>query len=73
MPDFSPNEYLISTHADKGKEEWEIYAWAVRDAMCKASGYIPCDTPLRKKVLYEDFVCGRKDYFCADNKHIRAP
>jgi len=31
LPDFEPNEYLFSTHSDKGKERWEIYAWAIRE------------------------------------------
>ena len=38
MPEFTPNDYLLEHHADKGTESWEIYAWAVRDAMAKASG-----------------------------------
>lgn len=35
MPVFEPNEYLFETHKDKGKEKWEIFAWAIRDAMSK--------------------------------------
>ena len=35
MAPFLPNEYLFKTHADKGKEKWEIFAWAVRDVMVK--------------------------------------
>lgn len=35
LPDFKPNEYLLRTHRDKGKEDWEIYAWAVRDIIAK--------------------------------------
>ena len=38
LPPFIPNEYLYEKHADKGKEKWEIYAWAVRDVMLKHSG-----------------------------------
>jgi hypothetical protein len=33
LPPFTPNEYLFETHKDKGKERWEIYAWAVREVM----------------------------------------
>ena len=37
LPPFIPNEYLWKTHAGKeGEEKWSNYAWAVRDAMCKA-------------------------------------
>ena len=40
MPPFIPNEYLFETHKGKSQtgDKWEIFAWAVRDAMCKASG-----------------------------------
>jgi lysophosphatidylcholine acyltransferase / lyso-PAF acetyltransferase len=47
MPDFQPNDYLFETHKDKGNERWEIYSWAVRDAMLKAGGFEACDLPLR--------------------------
>ena len=45
LPPFVPNQYLFETHKDKGESEWEIYAWAVRDIMSKASGKpkIECD------------------------------
>ena len=39
MPPFKPNDYLIKTHADKGKEDWEIYAWAVRKAIAKQGNF----------------------------------
>lgn len=39
MPPMQPNEYLFREHADKGKEKWEIFAWAVRDVMCKVGGF----------------------------------
>ena len=41
LPPFTPNDYLYTTHADKPHNgapalKWEIYAWAVRDAMSVA-------------------------------------
>lgn len=39
MPDFKPNKYLLETHKDKGKDEWEIFAWAVRDVMARVGGF----------------------------------
>ena len=39
LPPFIPNDYLYKKHADKGEEKWEIYAWAVKDAMCKAGNF----------------------------------
>ena len=39
LPPFQPNEYLFTTHADKGAEKWEIFAWASRDIMAKVGGF----------------------------------
>lgn len=39
LPDFTPNEYLFEQHIDKGTDRWEIYAWAVRDAIIKAGNF----------------------------------
>jgi len=60
MPDIQPNDYLFEAHADKGQERWEIYAWAVRDAMMKAGNFQPCNIPLRTKILYEAFMQRKK-------------
>jgi hypothetical protein len=38
LPVFEPNEYLWETHANKGQQKWEIYAWALRDMMLKDTG-----------------------------------
>jgi hypothetical protein len=38
LPLFIPNDYMYETYKDKGKEKWEIYAWAIRDILTKASG-----------------------------------
>jgi len=46
LPDFEPNEYLFKTHKDKGKERWEIYAWAVRDIMAKTGNFEKSDLTL---------------------------
>lgn len=56
MPDFEPNEYLFENFKDKGKDRWEIYAWAVRDAMCKAGNLEPCDQTLKEKLVYEGYM-----------------
>jgi hypothetical protein len=39
LPIFQPNDYLFEKHRDKGKEKWEIFAWAVRDIMAKHGGF----------------------------------
>ena len=42
MPDFEPNDYLFRKHANRGTERWEIFAWAIRDAMAKAGDFQLC-------------------------------
>ena len=39
LPPMVPTEYLFEKHADKGKERWEIYAWAVREVIMKSGGF----------------------------------
>jgi 1-acyl-sn-glycerol-3-phosphate acyltransferase len=51
LPPFIPNDYLFETHVGKeGEEKWSSYAWAVRDAMCKATNLKKSDQPLREKM-----------------------
>ena len=66
MPDFQPNDYLFEKHKDKGEERWEIYAWAVRDAMMKAGRLQQCDIPLRQKIQYESYMQRRRDALLDD-------
>ena len=62
LPDFQPNDYLFSTHSDKGTERWEIFAWATRHLMAKEGGFSLCDIPLRDKVIYEGYMQMNKKY-----------
>ena len=39
LPIFIPNDYLFQTHANKGNDKWEIYAWAVREIMANVGGF----------------------------------
>ena len=39
LPTMFPTDYLYETHSDKGKDKWEIYAWAVREVIMKAGGF----------------------------------
>jgi len=50
LPEFCPNDYLFSTHADKGEEKWEIFAWACRDLMSKVGGFGKHDIAYRDKI-----------------------
>ena len=38
----------------QGPQKWEIYAWAVREVMSMASGFIKNDQQLREKLAYEE-------------------
>ena len=60
LPAFVPNEYLFETHADKGNDRWEIMAWAVRDAMSKASGLETNDQHFKEKLDYEHILGYKK-------------
>ena len=35
LPEFTPNDRMLKMHADKGQEDWEIFAECVRDVICK--------------------------------------
>lgn len=61
LPEFVPNDYLFETHADKGADKWEIYAWAIRDAMSKAGELEMNDEPFRDKMHYEVVLGFKKE------------
>ena len=44
---------MLQRHADKGEEDWEIYAECVRDILCKHSGLKKSDQPIKEKLTYE--------------------
>lgn len=68
MPEFTPTKKMLTMHAEKGSEDWEVYAECVREAMSKYSG-LPCtNQPLRLKVKYEDFMVGDKPTMQVDDK-----
>lgn len=58
MSDFEPNEYLFTHHANKGSERWEIFAWAVRDAMAKTGDFELTDLKLQEKLDYYNYMSG---------------
>ena len=71
MPDFEPTEYLFETHKDKGQDRWEIYAWALRDAMRKCGNLEECNMPMKEKIVYEGYMQMQTKYanspFLRDN------
>ena len=50
LPPLQPNEYLWKTHADKGHEKWEIFAWAARDVMAKVGHFGKHDQHYKEKI-----------------------
>jgi len=60
FPDFEPNEYLFTTHADKGQERWAIYAWALREILAKHGGFGQCNIPVRSKLALYKWMTGGK-------------
>lgn len=54
MPDFYPNEYLFENH--KKGENWETYAWAVRDAMLKCGNFETTEATLKEKRTYDNYM-----------------
>jgi 1-acyl-sn-glycerol-3-phosphate acyltransferase len=76
LPPFMPNDYLLETHRDKvkeGAEDWEIYAWAVRDVMAKSGGFETIEVELRDKVNYKKFMVGKSDRLEFGDKIFEAP
>jgi hypothetical protein len=61
MPEFKPNPYLFKEHSDKGTQKWEIFAWAVREAISKESDLVLDERPIRDKMAYESFLEMRSD------------
>mmetsp|Transcript_20687 Transcript_20687/g.27924 ORF Transcript_20687/g.27924 Transcript_20687/m.27924 type:complete len:125 (+) Transcript_20687:856-1230(+) len=63
MPEFTPNPIMLEKHADKGQLPWEIFAWCVRDAICKRSG-LPTqnNNNFKDKYAYMDFMNCHKDF-----------
>jgi 1-acyl-sn-glycerol-3-phosphate acyltransferase len=53
LPDFLPNKYLLEKHRDKGKDDWEIFAWAVRDIMARTGQFGKNEQPLTDKFMYK--------------------
>ena len=66
MPPFQPNEYLWANHADKGREKWEIYAWAVRDLIAKVGGFGKHDMSYREKIQYFKYLHGQTNTYVYD-------
>jgi hypothetical protein len=62
----SPEPKLVDHGSDPNSQlprqplKWEIYAWAVREVMSQASGFIKNDQPYREKLHYEELLGFKK-------------
>jgi hypothetical protein len=75
LPPLKPTKYLLETHKDKGKTDWEIFAWATREVMAKAGKFETIDgIQTRDKAEYKKFMTGKIDEIKAPNgKTYTAP
>ena len=73
MPEFTPTEWMLDNHADKGKEDWEIFGECVREAMCRQGKFDKCDRPIRDKLEYEFLMKGETDVAQIDGKTFTYP
>lgn len=60
LPPFIPNDYLYKNHADKGSENWEIYAESVREILAEVGQVPKSNAPVRDKIKYEEILGYRK-------------
>jgi hypothetical protein len=63
LPPLQPNEYLWKTHADKGHEKWEIFAWAARDVMAKVGHFGKHDQHYKEKIALYKYYTGALDTY----------
>ena len=71
LPIFVPNDYLYTTHADKGKEKWEIYAWAIRDIMAKVGDFKLHECSSRHHMNYPRILCGMKTFDAPEDQDTK--
>ena len=72
LPIFTPNDFMLEQHADKGEQDWEIYAWCVRDVIARAGQFRKEEFyhGLNKRYEYYDFINGRTDFFETKGKYF---
>ncbi len=71
LPPFKPNEHLFQL--DPKKEKWEVFAEAVRSVMCKFGGFEKATQNNGDKIMYKDFMVGKKDSLTYQDKTWTAP
>ena len=72
LPPFKPNDYLFEKYADKGSTKAEIFAWATREVMSRASKCETIEVQARDKAIYKAFMTGKTDELEYNGKKFRA-
>lgn len=65
MPPFQPNDWLFKNHEKCESHRdttlrWEIYAWAVRDAIIRAGDFSRETLLMRQKIKYDNYMTMQK-------------
>ena len=68
MPEFTPTEWMLENHKDKGDMDWKIYAECVRLAMARQGNLYVSHRPIRELLAYEKFMQGKIDEVTLDGK-----
>lgn len=58
LPEFTPTEWMLDNHKDKGDEDWKIFSECVRHAMARQSNMYIGYRPIRELLAYEKFMRG---------------
>ena len=62
MPPFTPNYIMLEKHADKGKTDWEVYAWCLREVIAQQAGLVKVqNNSFKDKSAYIEFMMSRQD------------
>ena len=68
LPEFTPTEWMLENHKDKGDLDWKIYSQCVRLAMAKQSNLHVSNRQIRELLSYEKFMQGKSNEVTVDGK-----
>ena len=73
LPEFTPNEWMLNNHKDKGDKDWMIFAECVRLAMARQGGLYVSHRPIREMLAWEKFMKGHSNTITLDGKTFVYP
>ena len=68
LPEFTPTQWMLDNHRDKGSQDWEIYAECVREVLARHGGFYRENRPIREKLAYEEFMKGNEETLELDGR-----